>query len=187
VKAYTSRARFDERRRFTAVQEQMGRVRLDSDANEQVVLSRTDARRRSDDLAEGSPDDGFLVTDAHVLDPIRSVDGWGGQGLPADDQRVIPQQLGLVRRDPDTLPHVMRARGYTRVVRTLPAPIDLLHLPIPLHPDAATYPAAALILPVRFVRPPTDDEVVEVRVVLLDVDGNARPVFTQEPPLPDEW
>ncbi|MCB9947526.1 MAG: hypothetical protein H6842_06840 [Rhodospirillaceae bacterium] len=186
MKAYTSRSRFDERRRFTAVREQMGRVRLDSDANEQATLVRTDARRRSGDLAEGSPDDGFRLADSHLIDPVGTLAGWAGQGLPADDQRVIPQELALVRRDPDTLPHVVRARGFTSLVRTLPRAIDLLHLPVPLHPDGATYGAAALRLPVRVARPPTDDEIVDIAVVLLDADGTQHRVL-DVPALAEDW
>lgn len=176
MKAYTSRELFDERRRFTGVRERMGQVRLDSEANEQVVLVRTDARRRSADVAEGSPDDGFLVTDLHLLDSIRSTEGWRVVGLPPEDERVIPPELGLVRRDPDTLPHVVRSRGHTSVVRVLPSPIDILRLPVPLHPDAATYQAGAIVLQVRFRLLPTDDELVDVRVVALDSTGGEHDV-----------
>ncbi len=186
MKAYTSRFRFDERRRFTAVREQMGRVRLDSDANEQATLVRTDARRRSGDLAEGSPDDGYRLADTHLIDPIRSLEGWQGEGLPADDQRSIPQELGRVRRDPDTLPHVVRGRGFTALVRALPEPIDILHLPVPLDPAGATYPAAALRLPVRVARPPTDDEIVDIGVVVRDVDGAPHRVL-DVPTLTEGW
>jgi hypothetical protein len=171
VKAYTSRERFDERQRFTGVRERMGQVRLDSEANEQATLVRTDARRRSGDVAEGSPDDGFRVTDTHLLDPVKSTDGWSAEGLPPGDERVIRPELRLARRDPDTLPHVVRSRGHTKVVRRLDAPVDLLRLPVPLHPQGATYQAAAIVVQARFLQPPTDDELVDVHVVVLDRDG----------------
>jgi hypothetical protein len=164
----------------------MGQVRLDSEANEQVVLSRTDARRRSGDVAEGSPDDGFLVTDAHLLDPIKSTEGWQVVGLAVDDERRIRPELALVRRDPDTLPHVIRSRGHTKVVRVLATAVDLLRLPVPLHPAGATYQAASLILQVRFERLPTDDEQHEVRVVVLDASGTEH-VLGAVGPLEDEW
>ncbi len=183
MKAYTSRHPFDERNRFTAVREQMGQVRLDAEANEQADIVRTDARRRSGDVVEGSPDDGFRITDTHLLDPVLSLDGWTAVGLPADDERVITPQLRLVRRDPDTLPHVLRTRGHTEVIRRLPG-IDLLRLPIPLDPAGAGYAASTVVLQVRFDRPPTDDEIVDVRAVVVDVDGatvDVGPVPTPPP------
>lgn len=170
MKAYTSRNLYDERDRYTGVREQMGQVRLDSEANLQVDITRADARRRSGDLAEGSPDDGFRITDTHLLDPVLTLDGWAAVGLAADDERVITPQLGLVRRDPDTLPHVLRTRGHTAVTRRRPG-VDLLRLPVPLHPSGATYAAASIVMQVRFDRPPTDDEIVDVRAVVFDADG----------------
>ena len=170
MKAYTSRNSYDERDRYTGVREQMGQVRLDSEANLQVDIARVDARRRSGDLAEGSPDDGFRITDTHLLDPVLSLDGWTAVGLDDDDERVITPQLRLVRRDPDTLPHVLRTRGHTAITRRMPG-VDLLHLPVPLHPTGATYAAASIVVQVRFDRPPTDDEIVDVRVVVFDGDG----------------
>ena len=46
-----------------------------------------------------------------------AIEGWDPQGLPAEDQRVIRQELALVRRDTDTLPHVVRGRGLTALAR----------------------------------------------------------------------
>ncbi|OKI51400.1 hypothetical protein [Micromonospora sp. CB01531] len=170
MKAATSRDRFDERRRFTGLGEQMGRIRLDADANELTAIWRTEHLRRSADLAEGSPDDGFRATDTHLIDPVTSTAGWAVTGLPDDDERLISVELGLVRRDPETLPKVIRVRGVTVVERTLPQPVDLLRLPVP-GGGGATYAAAALVLPVRFVRPRADDEVVATRVLLRAADG----------------
>jgi hypothetical protein len=185
VKAYTSRDLFDERLRYTGVREQMGQIRLDSEANEQVDIARTDAGRRTGDVVEGSPDDGFRVTDTHLLDPVLGTDGWSAVGLADDDDRVITAQLRLVRRDPDTLPHVVRTRGHTALTRALPGPVDLLRLPVPGHPAGATYAAAAIVVQVRFDRPPTDDELVDVRVVVIGTDGTETDVAavpTPEPP-----
>ena len=170
MKAYTSCNLYDETDRYTGVRETMGQVRLDSEANLQVDIARVDARRRSGDLAEGSPDDGFRITDTHLLDPVLSLDGWTAVGLADDDERVITPQLRLVRRDPDTLPHVLRTRGHTAVTRRMPG-VDLLRLPVPLHPTGATYAAASIVVQVRFDRPPTDDEIVDVRAVMFDSDG----------------
>ncbi len=184
MKAATSRDRFDERRRFTGVGEQMGRVRLDADANELAAIWRTEHLRRSGDLAEGSPDDGFRPADTHLIDPVTSTSGWAVTGLPADDERRIGSELGLVRRDPETLPTVIRVRGVTAVERTLPRPLDLLRLPVP-PAGGATYVAAALVLPVRFVRPRTDDEVVATRVLLRAADGTELLVDGGVLPAPD--
>lgn len=174
MKGYTSRERFDERRRFTAVNEEMGRVRLDADANEQARLVRTDARRRSADVAEGSPDDGFRICETHLIDPIRSLDGWSGETLQAFDEREISTEIGLARRDPETLPHVVRVRGYTEVIRQPDQPIDLLRLPLAPYgqPGPTSYAAAAVIMPVKFLRPPTDDEIVNIQAVVLDANGD---------------
>jgi len=177
MKALTSRIRFDEQRRFTAVQEEMGRVRLDADANEQAHLVRTDARRRSGDLAEGTPDDGFRIARTHLLVPIRTLAGWSGDSLDEDDERLIRPELGLARRDPETLPQVIRSRGHVAVRRQLDAPMDLLHLPLPpygIGPD--TYSASALVVPVRFKRLPTDDEIAHVRAFVLDTTEEAHDV-----------
>lgn len=178
MKGYTSRIRFDEHRRFTSVQEEMGRVRLDADANEQARIVRTDARRRSADLAEGSPDDGFCISQTHLIDPIRNIIGWGGDTLDPGDQRMIRPELGLARRDPETLPRVVRVRGYTRVIRRLASPLDIFHLPLPVFNagDTQTYSASALILNVRFLRPPTDDEILTIQAVVLDANGDPHPI-----------
>lgn len=171
MKATTSRDRFDERRRFTGVGEQMGRVRLDADANELTTLWRTEHLRRSGDLTEGSPDDGFMPALTHLIDPVGSLQGWSVTGLPDGDDRLIRTELGLTRRDTETLPRVVRVRGVTAVERRLPGPVDLLRLPVPLSPAQATYPAAALVLAVRFVWPRGDEEVVATRVLLRAADG----------------
>lgn len=173
MKAYTSRERFDESRRFVAVHEEMGRYRLDADANEHAVLRLTDSRRRSADLAEGSPDDGFAVVETFVLDAITSTVGWSGSGLAPGDLRAIPPELRLERRDPETLPHVLRTRGHVAVRRVLPTPIDLLAVPEPGHhaPAGATWAAADLQVRLRLDRRANDDEVTLTRLVVRDADG----------------
>ncbi|AFE05127.1 hypothetical protein COCOR_03275 [Corallococcus coralloides DSM 2259] len=169
VKAYTSRSRFDEARRFSGVYQQMGRMSLDADWNEEVRLRTVDARRRSADVAEGSPDDGFRIVDTYLVDPIRNVLGWTGQGLPADDERIIPRELRLDRYDTETLPFVVRSRGHIALRRTLPEPLDLTAVP---RSDGTTFTAAALVMSLRFERPPTDDEFIDLRVVVADTEGN---------------
>ncbi|WP_375758519.1 hypothetical protein [Corallococcus exercitus] len=169
VKAYTSRSRFDEARRFSGVYQQMGRMSLDADWNEEVRLRTVDARRRSADVAEGSPDDGFRIVDTYLVDPIRNVLGWTGQGLPVGDERTIPRELRLDRYDAETLPFVVRSRGHIALRRTLPAPLDLTAVP---RSDGTTFTASALVIGVRFERPPTDDEIIDLRVVVADTDGH---------------
>ncbi|MEQ1955830.1 hypothetical protein [Mesorhizobium sp. CN2-181] len=181
MKARTSRSRFDERRRFNFVGEEMGRARLDSDANEQAMITRTDAWRRSGDVAEGSPDDGFLVSEYNLLDPVLGLAGWRGAGLPPGDLRNIRMEVGLARRDPESLPQVIRARGVTALHRTFPAWLDLLSRPVSGIEGAATFQAAALIAQIRFDRPPTDDEVVNIRIIFEDAAGQAREVAPVDP------
>ncbi|WP_298460925.1 hypothetical protein [uncultured Cellulomonas sp.] len=187
MKGYTSRERFDEARRFVAVQEEMGRARLDADGNEHARLRLTDSRRRSADLAEGSPDDGFRVTDTFVLDAITSTAGWRGSGLAPGDERVIPPELRLERRDPETLPHVVRVRGHVTVRRVLPDPVDLLAVPPPGpgpaglassgRPPAAPWSAAELRVRLRIARVAADDEVALTRLEVRDADGTWHPVL----------
>lgn len=172
MKGYTSRERFDEARRFVAVHEEMGRARLDADGNEHARLRLTDSRRRSADVAEGSPDDGFRVTDTFVLDAITGTWGWTGSGLEPGDLRLIPPELRLERRDPETLPHVLRTRGNVDVLRVLPRPLDLRALthPAAAAPDAPAWSAADVQVRVRIARTASDDEVALTRLVLRDED-----------------
>lgn len=169
VKAYTSRSRFDEARRFSGVYQQMGRMSLDADHNEEVRLRTIDARRRSADVADGSPDDGFRIGDSYLVDPINNVLGWAGQGLPADDERVITRELRLDRYDAETLPFVVRSRGHVALRRTLPRVLDLTTVE---RSDGTTFSASALVMGLRFERPPTDDEIVDIRVVVADTEGH---------------
>jgi hypothetical protein len=184
VRAYTSRSRFDEQRRFTGVYQQMGRVSLDSDWNEEVRLRTVDARRRSADMADGSPDDGFRIVGDQLIDPITSLAGFAGQGLPSGDDRIIKPELGLDRHDPESLPWVVRSRGFVAVRRVLPAPVDLTAVPIG---GGTAFAASALIFGVRFDRPPTDDEVVDVQLLLSDADGNEVAVPSGLPQRPVGW
>ncbi|RKH51809.1 right-handed parallel beta-helix repeat-containing protein [Corallococcus sp. AB050B] len=184
VKAYTSRSRFDEARRFSGVYQQMGRMSLDADWNEEVRLRTVDARRRSADVAEGSPDDGFRIVDTYLVDPIRNVLGWTGQGLPADDERTIPRELRLDRYDTETLPFVVRSRGHIALRRTLPVPLDLTAV---LRSDGTPFTASALVIGLRFERPPTDDEFIDLRVVVSDTDGNETVLPTGLGQRPTGW
>src|SRR5688572_12286941 len=103
----------------------MGRVGVDADWNEEVQIRAADARRRTSDLAHGSPDDGFSISDEHVVDRITSAAGWVGSGLETGDLRVIPPVLRLDRREPEGLPFVVRSQGHVSVERRFDAPRDL--------------------------------------------------------------
>ncbi|MFP2902283.1 hypothetical protein, partial [Corallococcus sp. 4LFB] len=184
VKAYTSRSRFDEARRFSGVYQQMGRMSLDADWNEEVRLRTVDARRRSADVAEGSPDDGFRIVDTYLVDPIRNVLGWTGQGLAAGDERTIPRELRLDRYDAETLPFVVRSRGHIALRRTLPAPLDLTAVP---RSDGTDFTASALVIGLRFERPPTDDEIIDLRVVVADTDGHETIISAGLGQRPSGW
>jgi hypothetical protein len=185
MKAYTSRSRFDEARRFTGVFQQMGRVSLDADWNEEVLIRTADSRRRSDDLAHGSPDDGFRVSDEQMLDPVATLAGWRGAGLAPGDLRVIPPSLALDRREPETLPLVLRSQGHVALTRALATPLDLNA--IPLVPSGA-FAAAALVVSLRFQRPANDDDPTAVEFVLRDAAGGVATVpaaFGAD--LPERW
>lgn len=185
MKAYTSRVRFDETRNFTGVYQQMGRVSVDADWNEEVLIRTTDARRRTSDLAHGSPDDGFAISDEHVVDRITSAALWTGGGLAPGDLRVIPPQLRLDRREPEGLPYVVRSHGHIHLERRFDAPVDLTA--IPLWPDGA-FAAAALVFSVRFERPANDDEPTDVRFFVEDAGGNRADVAASfGADLPEAW
>ncbi|MEM0947930.1 MAG: hypothetical protein AAGK37_11020 [Pseudomonadota bacterium] len=181
MKSKTSRLRFDEARQFSYVAERMGQPQLDSDANEQAKILTTSARRRTGDIAEGSPDDGFLCADSYLLEPVNGLRGWSVEGLPADDLRDIRTELTLARRDPESLPFVVRARGVTRLRRQFPEPFDLLARPLPLDPASVTFQAATVVVRLRFERPPTDDEIVDIQLRFEDANGDMREVSPIDP------
>lgn len=134
---YTSRSRFDESRRFTGVYQQMGRVMLDADWNEEVRIRTTDAARRSAVIADGAPSDAFLISSRLMFDPVVSTEGWSGvEGDPSLLGTITPS-ITLARSEPSSLPYVIRARGYTEVRRTLPNGRRL-------NRSAATAPSIAL-------------------------------------------
>lgn len=188
MKARTSRARFDETRRFNFVGEEMGRPRMDADANEQSLITRTDIRRRTGDLAEGSPDDGFLLSEDHLLADVGSLGQWDTDGLPAGDARDIRQELSFARRDPESLPYVVRVRGATALRQRFTAPLNLLRIAIPLDPLGRSYQSEVVVLQMRFERPPTDDEIVDIRIVFVDEAGVTREVAPLDPAVgAGEW
>lgn len=185
MKAYTSRARFDESRNFSGVYQQMGRVSLDSDWNEEVRIRTTDARRRTHDLATGSPDEGYLISDQHLIDPITSLQGWAGSGLEPGDLRVIPPVLRLDRKEPEGLPYVIRAQGHVRLERTFSTTKNLTELS---YDPARSFAAAALVFSVRFERPANDDELTDVTFFVADADGQIAEIPASfEEDLPEAW
>ncbi|WP_437942629.1 hypothetical protein [Sorangium sp. So ce341] len=174
MSTFTSASRFDEKRRFTGVFQQMGRVLLDRDWNEASRMQRADARRRTADLANGSSDDGFLITDDFLVDPVRSLAGFTGTPLDPSDVRYIPPVLTLDRREPESLPFVVRSRGHTALSRALPAPLDLAAVPETPAPETgagATFAASALVLSVRFRVPTNEDEVLQIALTFTGPGG----------------
>ncbi|HND29010.1 MAG TPA: hypothetical protein PLA94_03390, partial [Myxococcota bacterium] len=166
MKTYTSRSRFDESRRFTGVYQQMGRVTLDADWNEEVQIRKEDVRRRSADLAEGSPDDGYRIDDLELLDAIPSTAGWAT--TTSQDERRISRELTLDRRDPVSLPTVLRSRGHITLTRTLPAPISLTAWKLA---SGSTVALRTLVLRFRIDREATDEEKALIQWKLVNSQG----------------
>jgi hypothetical protein len=167
------------------VYQQMGRVVLDSDWNEEIRIRTTDARRRTGDVAEGAPDDGFRIDDAYVLDATGSTAGWSGVGLPTTDQRYIPPVLALDRKELASLPFVVRSHGYTSLQRTLPAPLDLQAVP-PRPLGTPGYSVAALVVGIRFDVPTNEQESTDVRLLLVGPGGQVAVLLAVDP-LPTGW
>src|SRR5690606_29528076 len=164
----------------------MGRVGLDSDWNEEVRIRTADVRRRTHDLAFGSPDEGFAIGAEHLLDAVTSLDGWSGNGLLPGDLRVIPPRLTLDRREPEGLPYVVCGQGHVRIERRFgDGSIDLTRATFD---PAEVFAVSALVFSVRFERPPNDDDPTDVRFFVVDGDGAEVSVpaqFGQE--LPSLW
>jgi hypothetical protein len=183
VSTYTSRSRFDEARRFSGVFQQMGRVVLDSDWNEDVRIRVSDARRRSGDVVDGSPDEGFLIASAYALDAIVSPADFIGTGMPAGDSRVVPE-VRLVRKEPASLPLVLRTHGNINLLRSFTAPIDLRAIARP--EGGGTYAAGALLLAVRFEVPSNEQELTDARLLLSGPSGQVAVPLAVDP-LPSAW
>jgi len=184
VSTATSASRFDERRRFTGVYQQTSRVLLDSDWNEEIRIQVNDARRRTADVARGSPDDGFLIADTFVVDRVLSTSGWQGTPLDPSDERYIPPQLTLDRYEPEGLPFVVKSRGNTAVRRTLATPLNLAA--VPLASEGATFIASALVINVRFEVPANEEEDTDVQLLLVTSSGDVT-ISLNFAELPSAW
>ncbi|HZI98123.1 MAG TPA: hypothetical protein VFD41_11440, partial [Actinomycetales bacterium] len=121
------------------------------------------------------------MAETFVLDAVTTTNGWSGSGLAPGDARVIPPELRLERRDPETLPHVLRARGHVTVRRVLPQRIDLLAVPQPAtgsdRQSTTPWQAADLRVRLRIARVASDDEVALTRVEVRDQDGDWHEVL----------
>ncbi|HTV20384.1 MAG TPA: hypothetical protein VMG12_16990, partial [Polyangiaceae bacterium] len=186
MKIYDSWSRFDESKQFTGVFHQANRPLTDADINEEVRIRSTDVWRRTADLAEGSPDAGFQISDTHLLDAIASTEGWMGEALPPDDQRVVERELSLDRREPAGLPFVLRSRGHLALRRTLPAERDLGNLAAPSR-HLPGYTASALCVAVRFEVASNDQDVPNVRLLLTTPDGEVSLPTGLGAQLPASW
>lgn len=83
-----SRLSFDEAKHFLGVYQQMGRVQLDADANEQSEISlRLQQRHAGDTVHVGSPNHGFRIGTALLLDAFEELSGWAAEkDLPSDPE-----------------------------------------------------------------------------------------------------
>jgi hypothetical protein len=97
-----SRLSFEEAKHFLGVYQQMGRVQLDADANEQSEISlRLQQRHAGDTVRVGSPNHGFRVGTALLLDALEDLAGWVAEkelpGDPAPELFVdyMTQHVGL--------------------------------------------------------------------------------------------
>lgn len=184
MRAHTSRARFDEDKHFTGVFQQMGKVQLDADWNEQVRISRTTTLRHTADLTEGSPDDGYLITDQVLLRGVGSTSTWTGTGLPPDDPREVRPSLAMVRRRDYSLPKVLHSRGHVALESRFAAPLDLSSVPLLAGPPVDVQ---TVCFAVRFARVSPDVEPKVPRVFLVDEDGRHHVAASFGTALPDDW
>lgn len=113
-----SRLSFDEGNHFVAVFQQMGRLPLDADFNEQnELMLRLVQRLAGDSVHTGSPNEGFRVDTRLLIDRLDSRRGWSATPAAAAsfvdhfDFRVGDGSLVV--------------SGATALSRTLPRPLDL--------------------------------------------------------------
>ena len=123
------------------------------------------------DLAEGSPDDGFRVTEPICSTRSLSLDGLGRHRPRGRRRAGDHPELGLARRDPDSLaPRVAHPRPHRRARRSpsrRPAPPS----GAPAPPSGSTYSRPPSCSRSASTGPPTDDE-SSMCVVALDSDGD---------------
>lgn len=118
MKTEISRRSFDELKHFLSVNQQMGRVQLDADANEQSeLLLRLWQRLGSDVIKTGSPNDGFRIDTHLLLDSLDRHDGWQtGPGEPEPTVDYMAAEVGVGR---------IHVSGATELGRALAQTIDL--------------------------------------------------------------
>lgn len=134
-----SRLSFDEGNHFVAVFQQMGRLPLDADFNEQnELMLRLVQRLAGDALHTGSPNEGFRVDTRVLLDRLDSRRGWTAAPAAATvfvdyfDYRVGDGSLVVA--------------GANAISRTLARPIDLSGIHDALIAAKGTFGATELAL-----------------------------------------
>jgi hypothetical protein len=134
-----SRLSFDEGNHFLAVFQQMGRLPLDADFNEQnELMLRLVQRLAGDAVHTGSPNEGFRVDTRVLLDRLDSRRGWSATPAAASlfvdyfDYRVGDGSLAV--------------KGASAVTRRLERPLDLSGMREALIAVKGGFAAASLVL-----------------------------------------
>lgn len=134
-----SKVSFDELNHFVGVFQQMGRVPLDADFNEQnELVLRLLQRLAGDAIHTGSPNEGFRVDTRALLDKLDSRRGWNATPAAATvfidyfDHRVGDGSLVVA--------------GATAIAKTLPRPVDLSGILEALIAVKGTFAANKLVL-----------------------------------------
>lgn len=134
-----SRLSFDEGNHFLAVFQQMGRLPLDADFNEQnELMLRLVQRLAGDAIHTGSPNEGFRVDTRVLLDRLESRRGWTPAPAAASvfvdyfDYRVGDGSLAV--------------KGATAISRTLERPMDLADIREALIAVKGGFAASRLVL-----------------------------------------
>ena len=119
MKGDFTRDSFDERKQYSQVLLQQGRVQLDADWNEAAAIAAHRDERALRDLigASGSPDEGFQIAARRTLDPLESADGW----TKAEDvAKLCVDYIDRLRGNAS-----LRVTGASGIVKSLSAALDL--------------------------------------------------------------
>lgn len=119
MKGDFSRNSFDEKKHYSEVLLQQGRVQIDSDWNEaEAIEANRDERTLQDVIGpSGSPNNGFRISARQPLDEMESLEGWSAVGTGAD---LCIDYVDYLRGTAS-----LRAASATEVDKVFAAPIDL--------------------------------------------------------------
>ena len=126
MKTDISKLSFDESKHYLSVYEQMGRVRLDSDANEDAEIGlRREQRQAADTVRTGSPNNGFRVDTYLLLDALDERESWlAEKANPADPE----PRLFVDYFDHRVGQGSLKATGAAALVHAPAEPVDLREL-----------------------------------------------------------